>query len=132
MNDFIGSDPQGSWRLKITNSGSAGTLQNWTLRLKSNVPFNCKPIGCAQAVPAAVGDTLTVARSGGADVRLNWGSVGSADYNVWRSADAQFATARFVGASGGATTLLDAGAQALPGMHFYLVRSVNSCRWESP
>nr|MCU0230350.1 proprotein convertase P-domain-containing protein [Acidobacteriota bacterium] len=132
MDDFIGSDPQGSWRLKITNSGSPGTLQNWTLRLKSNIPFNCKPIGCAQGVPTAVGDTLAVSRSGAADVRLNWSSVGSADYNVWRATDAQFTTAKFVGASGGATTLLDAGAQALPGMHYYLVRSVNSCRWESP
>ena len=73
-----------------------------------------------------------MARSGAADVRLSWTSVGSANYNVWRSTDAQFGAAAFVGASGGATTLLDAGAQQLPGMHYYLVRSVNSCRWESP
>jgi subtilisin-like proprotein convertase family protein len=131
--DFIGGNPQGNWRLKITNAGNkTGTLQNWTLHLKSNIPFNCHPVSCAQGVPAAVGNTLTAARSGANDVRLNWGSVGSANYNVWRSADAQFGAAAFVGASGGATTLLDAGAQRLPGMHYYLVRSVNSCRWESP
>jgi subtilisin-like proprotein convertase family protein len=133
LDDFAGSNPQGNWRLKITNAGNkTGTLQNWTLHLKSNVPFNCNPVGCAQGVPAPVGDTLAVARAGVNDVRLTWTSVGSADYNVWRSADAQFTAAAFAGASGGAPTLLDAGAQRLPGMHYYLVRSVNSCRWESP
>lgn len=133
LDSFIGGEPQGSWRLKIVNSGTRyGTLQNWTLHLKSNIPFNCHPVGCAQGVPPAVGNTLSVARSGAADVRLNWTGVGASDYNAWRSGDAQFGTASFVAASGGATTIVDAGAQALPGMHYYLVRSVNSCRWESP
>jgi hypothetical protein len=27
---------------------------------------------------------------------------------------------------------VDTGAQNLPGIHYYLVRSVNACRWESP
>ncbi len=131
--DFIGGEPQGTWRIKITNAGTkTGTLQNWTLHLRSNVPYNCHPVSCAQGVPAAVGNSLTVARSGVADVQLSWAGVGASNYDVWRSADPQFAEAAFVGASGGATTLLDSGAQARPGIHYYLVRSVNSCRWESP
>jgi hypothetical protein len=100
--------------------------------LKSSSPFNCHPVTCGQAVPSAVGNTLTLNKSGGADVQLNWTGVGASNYNVWRSADPQFGTAIFDGATGGPTTWLDAGAQSLPGLHFYLVRSVNSCRWESP
>ncbi len=133
LDDFIGGDPQGNWRLKITNAGNKnGTLQNWTLHLKSNIPYNCHPVSCGQGVPPAVGNTLSVTKSGTADVRLTWTAVSASNYNVWRATDPQFATAKFVGASGGATTLVDSGAQQLPGMHFYLVRSVNSCRWESP
>jgi subtilisin-like proprotein convertase family protein len=130
--DFVGSDPRGDWRLKIVNSGSTGTLQNWTLHLKSNIPFNCTPKSCAQGVPPEVGGTLRVARSGATDIRLDWTGVGAADYNGWRSSDAQFTSAKHIGTSGGATTLLDGGAQSLPGMHYYVVRAVNSCRWESP
>ena len=60
-----------------------------------------------------------------------WNGVGVADYNVWRSSDRQFTKASHVGATGGTTSLVDPGAQALSGVHYYLVRSVNSCRWES-
>ncbi len=131
--DFVGTDPQGTWRLKVTNAGSrTGTLQNWTLRLKSTVPYNCHPVSCGQGVPTAVGSTLTVTKSGAADVRLAWTGVGAANYNVWRSTDPQFGKAAFLGATGGTTTWTDAGARSLPGLHCYLVRSVNSCRWESP
>jgi subtilisin-like proprotein convertase family protein len=130
---FIGGEPQGSWRLKVVNTGNTnGTLQNWTIHLKSNVPFNCHPAACGQPVPAAVGNTLTVQKSGGADVKLSWTGVGSANYNVWRSTDPQFASASFDGATGGPATWIDSGALSLPGIHYYLVRSVNSCRWESP
>jgi len=133
LDDFIGGEPQGNWRLKAVNTGNSnGTLQNWTIHLKSNVPFNCHPVSCGQAVPAAVGNTLTVDKSGAADVQLSWSDVGASNYNGWRSSDPQLGTASLVGASGGATTLVDAGAQSLPGVHYYLVRSVNSCRWESP
>jgi subtilisin-like proprotein convertase family protein len=133
LESFIGGEPQGSWRLKVVNTGNTnGTLQNWTIHLKSSIPFNCHPVTCGQAVPSAVGNTLTLNKSGGADVQLNWTGVGASNYNVWRSADPQFGTAIFDGATGGPTTWLDAGAQSLPGLHFYLVRSVNSCRWESP
>jgi subtilisin-like proprotein convertase family protein len=133
LDDFIGGQTQGSWRLKILNSGNkTGTLQGWTLHLKSNVPFNCNPKGCGQAVPPAVGNTLTVNRSGASDVQVGWTGVGASNYNVWRSADRGFGTAAFAGASGGPTSLVDTGAQNLPGIHYYLVRSVNACRWESP
>lgn len=133
LDDFIGGEPQGNWRLKAVNTGNTnGTLQNWTIHLKSSIPFNCHPVSCGQGVPAAVGSTLTVGKSGAADVQIGWTGVGASNYNVWRSSDPQFGTAAFVGASGGAITLIDAGAQSLPGVHFYLVRSVNSCRWESP
>lgn len=133
LDDFIGGEPMGNWRLKMTNAGSKnGTLQDWTLHLKSNIPFNCHPVSCGQGVPPAVGDTLTVAKSGADDVQLSWTGVGASNYDVWRSTDAAFGHAAFAGASGGATTTIDAGAQSLPGIHFYLVRSVNSCRWESP
>jgi subtilisin-like proprotein convertase family protein len=131
--DFIGTNPQGTWRLKVVSSGSrTGTLQNWTLRLKSNIPYNCHPVTCGQGVPTAVGNTLTVTKSGTADVRLAWTGVGASNYNVWRSTDTQFGKAAFLGATGGTTTWTDVGARSLPGLHCYLVRSVNSCRWESP
>jgi len=64
-------------------------------------------------------------------VRIDWSGVGSADYNVWRSADPLFHTAVHAGATGGATSFTDGGAQLRPGLQFYLARSVNSCRWES-
>jgi subtilisin-like proprotein convertase family protein len=131
--DFIGAPPQGNWRLKITNAGNrSGTLQGWTLHLKSNVPFNCNPVSCAQGVPPPVGDTLLLNRSGEADVQLSWTGVGAASYDVWRSTDRQFGSGTFAGQSGGASAWIDVGAQSLPGIHYYLVRSVNSCRWESP
>ena len=133
LDTFIGGEPQGNWRLKVVNTGpTAGTLQNWTIHLKSNIPFNCNPRSCGQGVPAAVGNTLSVARSGAADVQLSWTGVGSANYDVWRSTDPQFGKATFGGATGGPTTWVDAGAQSRPGIDYYLVRSVNSCRWESP
>lgn len=133
LDDFVGGEPMGNWRLKMTNAGTKnGTLQGWTLHLKGNVPFNCHPVSCGQGTPSAVGDTLTIAKSGASDVQLSWTGVGAANYDVWRSTDARFANASFAGASAGATTLTDAGAKTLPGLHFYLVRSVNSCRWESP
>lgn len=133
LDAFVGGEPQGTWRLKAVSSGNVnGTLQNWTVHLKSNIPFNCTPRSCGQGVPTAVANTLTVNKSGASDVQLAWTGVGASNYNVWRSSDPQFASSAFAGASGGATTLVDAGAQGLPGVHFYLVRSVNSCRWESP
>ena len=107
-------------------------MQNWTLRLKSDIPYNCHPVSCGQGVPAAVGDTVLVTKSGTVDVRLAWTGVGASNYNVWRSADPQFGTATFGGATGGATVWTDPGARSRPGNDFYLVRSVNSCRWESP
>jgi subtilisin-like proprotein convertase family protein len=133
LESFVGGETQGTWRLKVVNTGNTnGTLQNWTIHLKSNIPFNCHPATCGQGVPSAVGNTLTVNKSGAADVQLSWTGVGSANYNVWRSTDPQFASATLDGATGGPTTWLDTGAQALSGLHCYLVRSVNSCRWESP
>jgi subtilisin-like proprotein convertase family protein len=131
--DFVGLDPQGNWRLKVVNSGSRnGTLEDWTLHLESDIPFDCNPVNCADAVPPAVGDTLTVARSGATDVQVSWSGVGgAADYHLWRSPDPTFENASFAGASGGATSVVDPGAQTLAGIHYYLVRSSNSCRWES-
>ena len=133
LNDFTGGEPMGSWRLKAVNTGNTnGTLQNWTLHLKSYLPFNCHPVSCGQAVPPAVGNSLTVNKVGAGDVQVSWTGVGAANYNVWRSSDAAFSKAIFDGATGGAVTWVDTGAQTLPGLHVYLVRSVNACRWESP
>jgi hypothetical protein len=116
-------------RLKITNAGNeTGTLQNWTLHLMSDIPCNGHRVDQAQGVPMAVAGPPVVARLGAGDVRLNWTSVGSPNYHVWHSTDAQFAAASLGGASGGATTLIDTGAQRLPRMHCDLVRPVNSCR----
>jgi subtilisin-like proprotein convertase family protein len=130
--DFLELDPQGDWRLKvINNERKTGTLENWTLHLKGESPFYCNPVGCGQGVPSEVGYTLMVNKSGASDVQLDWTGVGEPDYNVWRSADPQMRTAVHAGATGGPTTLTDSGAQILPGLHCYVVRSVNSCRWES-
>jgi subtilisin-like proprotein convertase family protein len=132
LDAMLEANPQGNWRLKINNAGNkTGTLEGWTLHLKSHVPFDCNPVGCAEGVPSPVGNTLTVNKSGSSDVQISWSGVGSSDYNVWRSSDRQFHTAVHAGATGGATTLTDGGAQTLPGLHYYVARSVNSCRWES-
>jgi hypothetical protein len=133
LDDFVGLDPQGNWRLKVVSNNKSGTLENWTLHLESDIPFDCNPVSCGEAVPPAVGDTLTVAKSGASDIQVSWSGVGGAsDYNVWRAADRAFHSSSFEGSSGGGTSLVDAGAQNLAGVHYYLVRSTNSCRWESP
>jgi subtilisin-like proprotein convertase family protein len=133
LDNFVGLDPQGNWRLKVVSNNKSGTLENWTLHLESDIPFDCNPVSCGEAIPSAVGDTLTVAKSGASDIQVSWSGVGGAsDYNVWRSTDRAFHGSSFAGSSGGGTSLVDAGAQNLPGVHYYLVRSTNSCRWESP
>jgi subtilisin-like proprotein convertase family protein len=133
LDSFVGLNPQGNWRIKINNGGNKnGTLENWTLHLKSDIPFDCNPVGCGEGVPPAVGHTLSMSKSGTSDVLFNWSGVGAPNYNVWRSADPQLRAAEFAGSTGGSTTVVDSGAQNLPGLHCYVVRSVNGCRWESP
>jgi subtilisin-like proprotein convertase family protein len=133
MEDFIGRDPQGNWSLKITNTGNKnGTLNEFTLHLKGATPWDCNPVGCGEPVPNPVGDNLTVDKSGATDVIISWSAApGASEYNVRRARDGEFRTGTFVGSTA-STSLVDTGAQTLPGAHFYLVRSVNSCRWESP
>jgi subtilisin-like proprotein convertase family protein len=132
MDDFLGVDPQGTWRIRaIDYNRNRGTLQDWTLHFKSEIPFECNPVGCGEGVPGPVGDTLMVHKSGESNTQITWDSVGSADYNVWRSEDRQLKTAAWAGSSGGSTSFIDNGGQTLPGIHYYVVRSVNSCRWES-
>ncbi len=137
METFVGKSPQGTWRIKVIDDSGCcgvpdGTIENWTLTFKADVPWDCNPVSCGEAVPPPVGDTLTVSKSGGSDVQVGWTGVGGAsNYNVWRAHDSQMATAVHVGATGGSTSLVDGGAQSLPGVHYYVARSVNSCRWES-
>ncbi len=136
FDSLVGIDPQGVWQLKIvdqTGGGTrAGTLVNWTLHLKGSIPWDCNPVGCADPVPNPVGDNLTVDKSGANDVVVSWSAAtGASEYNVRRARDGAFTTGAFVGSTV-STSLVDAGAQTLPGANYYLVRSVNSCRWESP
>jgi len=132
MADLLQYDPAGNWRIKVNNIGNkTGTLESWTLHLKGETPFHCNPVSCGEGVPSAVGNTLMMSKSGASDALVNWTGVGASDYNVWRSGDPLFRTAAHVGATGGTTSLIDGGAQTLPGIHYYLVRSANSCRWES-
>ncbi|MCP3978488.1 MAG: S8 family serine peptidase [bacterium] len=135
MDDYLDLGPSGSWRIRVidTVSGApAGEIEDWTLHFKNETPFHCNPVSCGESVPPPVGDTLTAIRVGANDVRIEWSGVGGAsDYNVWRSADKQLLTSEHVGETAG-TSLTDSGAQNLPGVHYYVVRSVNSCRWESP
>lgn len=133
MDDFLDLGPSGSWRIRVidqTGGGTpAGELEDWTLHFRDDFPFNCHPVGCAEGVPASVGNTLTAVNLNG-DVQLNWGAAGgSPDYNVWRSDDARFQSATHL-VETSSTTFTDA-ASAASGVQFYLVRSVNSCRWES-
>jgi subtilisin-like proprotein convertase family protein len=134
--DLVGIDPAGVWQLKIideTGGGTrAGTLEDWTLHLKGSIPWDCNPVGCGEPVPNPVGDNLTVDKSGASDIVVSWNAAsGASEYNVRRARDGEFTTGTFVGSTA-STSLVDPGAQALPGAHYYLVRSVNSCRWESP
>ena len=77
MSDFLALDPQGTWRIKIINhDNKAGTLEGWTLHLKGEIPFDCNPVSCGQGVPSAVGNTLTMAKSGASDVTVSWSGVG--------------------------------------------------------
>ena len=132
LDAMLEANPQGNWRIKINNAANkAGTLEGWTLHLKSHIPFACNPVGCGEGAPSAVGNTLTVDKSGATDVQVSWTGVGSSDYNVWRASDPQFHTAVHAGATGGATNFTDSGAQTRSGLQYYLTRSVNSCRWES-
>jgi subtilisin-like proprotein convertase family protein len=135
MDDFLDLGPAGTWRLRViddTAGGPAGTLESWTLHFKNRVPVHCNAVSCGEAVPPEVGNTLHVHKVGSNDVEIDWNGVGGAsNYNVWRAADKQQLTNELVGTTG-STALIDGGAQTLPGAHFYVVRSVNSCRWESP
>jgi len=132
LESFLALDPQGSWRIKVVNNGNkSGTLESWTLHLKGETPFDCNPVSCGEVVPPPVGSTLMATQSDASDVVLSWSGVsGASQYNVWRSSDPQFRTAAHVGGTSG-TTLTDSGAQTRPESHYYLVRSVNSCNWES-
>jgi subtilisin-like proprotein convertase family protein len=135
MEDFLGEGTAGNWRLRVIDDVGggtpAGTLQGWTLHFKSDIPFNCNPVSCGESVPPPVGPTLMGTPTGASDVTWSWTGVGGASqYNVWRSAGDQFPVWSHAGTTG-TTSLTDNGAQALPGLHFYLVRSVNSCNWES-
>jgi subtilisin-like proprotein convertase family protein len=136
MDDFLDLGPAGSWRIRVIDNVAgvpAGTVENWTMHFKNDAPFACNPVSCGEPVPPPVGDTLTVSLEGDHDVRIDWDGVGGASaYHVWRAADAQLLTNELAGAPGGATTFVDSGAQDLPGVHYYVVRSVNECRWESP
>jgi subtilisin-like proprotein convertase family protein len=137
MRDFVLADPSGNWRLRVIDEvhpGAApGTLLDWSIRFKhTTIPFNCTPVGCGEAVPPAVGDTLHVHKSGSSDIQVTWDGVGASDYNVWRSEDGAFKTAVFQGSTGGSTSHVDAGAQVAPAVLFYQVRATNSCRWEGP
>jgi len=135
MDNFLDVDSQGPWKLRVIDyvggGGNRGTLEDWTLHFKSEIPFDCNPVSCGEEVPQAVGDTLMVGKSGASDLDITWAGVGASDYNVWRSENRQFTKASHVGATGGTTSLVDPGAQTFSGVHYYLVRSVNSCRWES-
>jgi subtilisin-like proprotein convertase family protein len=135
LDDIIGLEAQGTWRLKVNHldpGAGRGTLEDWTLHIKSDTPFGCNPVSCGEVVPPPVGQTLMVDKSGTADVQISWSGVGASDYNVWRSTDAGFSKGERRGVTGGATSYVDTGAQALSGLHFYVARSVNSCNWESP
>jgi subtilisin-like proprotein convertase family protein len=128
---FLALDPQGTWRLKVINNDRrTGDLLDWTLHLKGETPFDCNPVSCGEGIPSAVGNTLMLGKSGADDVQLSWTGVGASNYNVWRAADKQLRTNSHVGVSA-STSLTDSGAQNLPGLHVYVVRSVNSCDWES-
>jgi len=52
MDDLVGIEAQGTWRLKVKHlapGGGRGTLEDWTLHLKSDTPFNCHPVTCGEA-----------------------------------------------------------------------------------
>jgi subtilisin-like proprotein convertase family protein len=135
MDDFIGRESQGNWRLKINDvirGTGGGELTSWTLHLKSKQPFDCNPMTCGDPVPPAVGHSVMVSESGANDLLIDWDAVGGAsEYNVWRSLDPRMRKASHAGRTG-STSLTDSGAQSTGETYFYEVRSVNSCNWESP
>ena len=135
MGDYTGESSAGTWTLIVADEASGkvkpGTLQSWSLQLRSTVPYNCNPRTCGDPVPLPVGATLQVAKSG-PDAALSWNGVsGAADYHVWRDGSPDFVSSVFAGESGGTTTFNDVGAMSAPGVLYYLVKAVNSCNWES-
>ncbi|ANM31321.1 hypothetical protein ABI59_19695 [Acidobacteria bacterium Mor1] len=137
MDDFIGEDPQGTWRLQIQDTDDdsfvgPGTLTFWTLHLTVDQPLGCNPTQCPDPVPGeATG--LLVDRNG-ADLGFSWDTLaGAAGYHLIEDTLPTLAGADLAGSTGGATALtLPGAATSGPDLQFFRVRGVNSCNWEGP
>jgi hypothetical protein len=94
----------------------------------------CDPLDCPEPKPAAVGDSLRLARQGEADLELSWDPVaGASDYRIWKASVADFSDEVFVGkTSDAATSFVESGVLSDPAPYCYLVRALNSCNQEGP
>ncbi len=136
MDDFNGEASQGTWTLTIDDTtGSSvpkGTLNAWSVQLRATAAYDCNPLTCGDAIPAAVGETVTAEDVNGSDLRLTWPAVaGATAYRVWRSDVPSFAGEVMVGETA-ATELVLLGSVADLTTRFYRVRAINSCNWEGP
>jgi Subtilase family len=124
--------------MKVRATYSGGTNDS-TFQFVVGDPFvpgdedSCMPPDCpGDPLPADVGPTLTVARSGASDLLLQWAAVASASgYRVYCSGDSNLSTAVLVGSPAGAS-FVHVGARSSPAPCYYRVRAVNSCGWEGP
>lgn len=137
MSDFDGESAQGAWRLLVVDdvggANGPGSLDSWSLEMVATAPFRCDPLDCAEPVPAAVDDSLRLARAGAADLDFSWQAQGAASYRVWRADTPLMEAESLVGQSAGPSLHAEGESGGEAGtLVLYQVRAVNVCEWEGP
>jgi hypothetical protein len=133
MSDFDGEVPTGTWHLYVNDLRAdmmAGALNGWSLIFDTD--DLCHGRTCDEPLPGDVGNTLTLEKLGGRDLRLSWGAVAdAAGYVVRRAPRATMDDEETVGETA-STSLDEIGLPETARMLFYQVRAHNACHDEGP
>lgn len=133
MSDYDGLIGTGNWHLYTEDFKGdllAGALDGWSLIF--DTADLCHGRTCSTPVPAAVGDSLRLARLSGTNVRLTWNPVsGAVRYNIWRAARLDFTQPETAG-SAPSTTFDEIGLPHQARLYLYQVRAENDCYKEGP
>lgn len=139
LDDFVGENAQGTWRLVISDNQNsavpAGRLVRWVLHVTADRALECSPISCSGAPASAVPPALLVTKSGANDLAFSWPALaGAFGYHVLEAAGPAFADPELLARTSGATESTASGAGGgEPGtLTFFQVRAVNECSWEGP